>query len=91
MKLNTITWFELYRMAVNRRGWALEARGKRFGIGIAKDLYAIEYQRRDRQVRKFEGKLRVLFGQTYYKNRCGRCGYMRNTEACCKNKKPPRS
>lgn len=57
--------------------------GGNFGIGVDTDMSAKRWQRADRQSRKFEGKLRVLLGQEYYANRCGRCGYMKETEACC--------
>lgn len=85
MNLDTITWFDLYQRAEHKKHFAEQKRAEGvFGIAIEKDIFAKIWQRVDRQSRKFEGRLRASLGQNYYKNRCGRCGYMRYTEACCK-------
>ena len=87
MILDPITWFDLYRRAENIKYSAISGRTNgNFGIAIATDKVAKRWQRADRQSRKFEGKLQVLLGQEYYKNICGRCGYMKETEACCSYK-----
>jgi len=87
MNLDLITWFDLYRRAESNKHFSEKRRlSGHFGIATENDVHAKVWQRADRQSRKFEGRLRVLLGQEYYKNRCGRCGYMKEAGACCKFK-----
>lgn len=55
--MNPITLLNAYIRAEDSKRFIRDIRGSHWGIAVAKDHRAIEWQRRDRQAQKFRWKL----------------------------------
>lgn len=62
MKSTTI--LRAYKRAESRKRNLVRVRGTNQGIAVQDDPYALRWQRRDRQSRKFYGRLERLLGTT---------------------------
>lgn len=73
--MNALTYFEAYEMAQHNKATALAGRrGERLGIAVDTDRYARQWQRAERQVRKFGHKIRAALGDLDQYRTCVVCG-----------------
>jgi len=86
--MKTLTLFEAYQRAQDRRERALVDRGSIFGIACKDDALAREWQRYDRLVRKLDLKIQLRLGAPPLEEPlCWFCGYFARVCTCPISKK----
>ena len=61
--MKATTLFDAYSRCVTSRESAVSARGYSFGIAVARDAWALDWQRRDRQALKLQERLQRIMAQ----------------------------
>ncbi len=75
MNAQLLQLFEAFKQAESDKRSALANRGNNFGIAVASDYFAIQYQRADAKARVAENQLRRLLGQEPPEPTCDGCGW----------------